>query len=345
MKPINLRSTVLVLCVTGSVLLCGFAATAADSPQAAAAAQFSAVHGFKDAALPQLRRAASTDTGVATGLIQQLCPAPCSTPSDAIEGGKRRLESDGWSLQIAVDGFWARFQDLEVSKRAHSLAKDPSQKMSADALEKAGRAFIAAKLDSAIILTADEQLVPIRTDYRFEGGQDVNTGEATTSIVANRIVFGRTIGGVPVVGGGSAVVITFANDGSVESFQYDWPAYEVMKQQNVISASEVLGRVQTVMAARGISTPTISPMVSDTGKAPYPIALSADTTLVKLECGYYDPGARVPAANSQVQPGCAYHAVYQSANGMRQGLAGAVPAGVQFDPDAAWPESLVLTSR
>ena len=344
MKPIDRSSIVLVLCVTGSGLLCGSAA-ADDFPQAAAAAQFSAVHGFKDAAQPRLRRATSMDTGVASQLIKELCAASCSTPSDTVEGGERRIESDRWSLHIAVDGSWARFRDLEVSRRAHSLAKDPSQKMSADALEKAGHGFIAAKLGSTIILAADEQLVPVRTDYRFEGGQDMNTGEVTTSIVANRIVFGRTIRGVPVVGGGSAVVITFANDGSVESFQYDWPAYEVMQRQNVISASEILRRVQTVIATRGISTPTISPMVSDTGETPYPIALTADTTLVKLECGYYDPGVQILTASAQIQPGCVYHAVYQDANGMRQGLAGAVPAGIQFDPDAAWPESLILTSH
>jgi hypothetical protein len=38
----------------------------------------------------------------------------------------------------------------------------------------------------------------------------------TCSVAANRVVFGRTLNGVLVVGNGSTVVVTFANDGSME---------------------------------------------------------------------------------------------------------------------------------
>ena len=343
MKPTNLSSIVSALLIMGAVYMNSATGRAADFPQAAANAQFSAVHGFKDSTLPRLRRGVSTDAGITAALVDKLCAAPCSTQSDTGEGDSHRIKSDHWSLQVAGDGSWARFRDHEVEARAHSLEQDPAKKMSADALEKRGRSFVADKLSSAITLDAEEELVPVRTDYRFEGGQDVNTGEVTSSIVANRIVFGRTLYGVPVVGGGSTVVVTFANDGSVESFQYDWPKYEIQQYQNVLSASEILRRVQTVIGARGILPPTISLAASGSEKTAYPIALSADTTLEKLECGYYDPGAGILATGAQIQPGCVYHAVYQGQNGMRQGLAGAVPAGVQFEPDPAWPEAVALS--
>ena len=56
-----------------------------------------------------------------------------------------------------------------------------------------------------IVLGPDEELVPVRTDYRIEVGQDLTTGEVLESVVANRIVFGRTLEGVPVFDGGNYV--------------------------------------------------------------------------------------------------------------------------------------------
>jgi hypothetical protein len=59
-----------------------------------------------------------------------------------------------------------------------------------------------------------------------------------------------------------------------------------------------------------------------------------------MQCGYYDAGAA--AGHASVQPGCVYHAVYESSSGIRQGYAGAVPGGVQFESDAKWVETQIV---
>ena len=220
------------------------------------------------------------------------------------------------SLTVSSDATAAYFRDPSVEAKAHTLAKPVEQKMSMTSLEQAGRSFIAAHLADVITLGPGEQLVPLSTDYRIEGEQNLATNEIKRNVAANRVVFGRTINGVTVVGNGSMVVVTFANDGSVESFHYDWPKYEVDlgTPQSMAPASTLLTRVQEVV--------------------------KPDTKLQTLQCGYYDPGAS--SGYAQVQPGCLYHAVYTDSTGAREGYSGAVPGGLQFEADTKWPESRLL---
>jgi hypothetical protein len=342
-KSTDLRLIVGALSLFATVLP-GSRARGQDFPQTSAAAESAIAHGFKRSSLPLLQRSASGDpTAVSRALIEKLCPAPCPPPTVRAPGNMLQVTTNYWSLQIIGDGTSARFQDLEVGKRAHSLAKTHRDRTAATALEQAGRKFIASKLASVIVLGPEEELVPVRTDYRIEGGYNVKTRESIRSVVANRIVFGRAVGGVPIVGGGSTVVLTFANDGSLESFQYDWPKYEAATGRAVVSLEEILRRVQTVVGMRmGI------PIANPSARAPkdegpkYAIELTKNTVLRKLECGYYDPGflARTPSA--AVQPGCVYHAVSQAEDGTRSGFAGAVPGAAQIEPDAAWAEAGVL---
>ena len=194
-----------------------------------------------------------------------------------------------------------------------------------------------------ITLGAGEQMAALSTDYRIEGLQNVSTGAVTRSVAANRVVFGRTLNGVPVVGNGSRVVVTFANDGSVESFHYDWPKYETATAtaQGLVSASSILARVQQVVGTRTGVTPTFTVQVpSLTAAAAGAVDLNPGTKLQSLQCGYYDPGAA--AGYAEVQPGCVYHVVYADTTGIRQGYSGAVPGGLRFEVDAKWPETQVL---
>jgi len=71
-------------------------------------------------------------------------------------------------------------------------------------------------------------------------------------------------------------------------------------------------------------------------------SIVVETCAQALECGYYDGGSFTLHAAQSVQPGCTYRAVSQDPNGMRAGLAGAVPAGAQFKQDAAWMETQIL---
>lgn len=270
-----------------TLLITGALLQAEDFAAKAQLKQMSVTKGFSQATLPVLHRLASVPPQF----------KPCAD----------------CSLTVSSDATVADFRNPSVQSKAHSLVKPLEQKMSMTALEQAGRSFIAAHLSDVIKLGPGEQLVPLSTDYRIEGEQNLTTGEVKRNVAANRVVFGRTINGVSVVGNGSMVVVTFANDGSVESFHYDWPKYEVdlSAPQSMAPASTLLARVQQVV--------------------------KPSTKLQTLQCGYYDSGG-----NSQVQPGCVYHAVFTNSDGGREGYSGAVPGGLLFQADTKWPESQLL---
>jgi hypothetical protein len=343
MKAIVLCSVVGATFVFGTVLGTDDA-YGEDFPQASEAARTSITQGFKQRSLPLLRRVGAGEPDVVSaGLVENLCPSPCSPPSTRSPGNMLQVIGTNWSLQVLGDGTAARFRDLGVGKRAHTLAKDLSRKTSAPALERTGREFIAAKLASVIVLGPEEELVPVRIDYRVEGIQNVKTRETTHSVVANRIVFGRTLRGIPIVGGGSTVILTFANDGSLESFQYDWPKYQIANMRPVVSIEEILERMQRVIGFRmGIPTSTFLARLPPTAVPPSGIELSKNTQLKSLECGYYDPGFGARDANAPVQPGCVYHVVSKSEDGIRSAFSGAVPAATRIEPDATWPEADML---
>jgi hypothetical protein len=155
-------------------------------------------------------------------------------------------------------------------------------------------------------------------------------------------VFGGTIRGVPVVGGGGRVVFTFANDGALESFQYDWPQYQIDNPRTVVAIADILDRVQAVIGDRmGVPTSPTTRVPKGEGRT-YAVELMPNTVLQKLECGYYDPGVLAREAAAVVQPGCVYHVVHQSDDGRRAGFAGAVPAAAQIEPDPGWREAVFL---
>ncbi len=312
---------------------------AADFAATTALKQASLTQGFGKTSLAVLHRSATANPSqVSEALLGKLC-ASCTVSRQTV-GANLQITGEHLSLSIAGDGSGADFRDLSVEEKAHSLAKPVEGKMTQAALEEAGRAFIASKLADVIVLAPGEQLVPLLTDFRIEGLQELNTGTVTRSVVANRVMFGRTIAGVPVVGNGSTVVVTFANDGSVESFHYDWPKYEVTATQSLVNAGSLLERVQKVMGNRTGLAQTFTVHVPSVVEAASAVNLNTDTKLESLQCGYYDAGAA--AGHAQVQPGCVYRAVFTDATGMRQGYAGAVPGGLTFDTDTKWMETQIL---
>lgn len=344
MKNKNLSFAAGAVLVAGA-LISGSTARAEELPQTKAHQQFSVTQAFRDPALAVLHRAGGADQNkVSSALIDKLRPG--SAYQRTSSGGKLRINGNNWSLEVTGDGSGAEFVDHQAEARAHALGKALSEKMSAAELEQNGRTFIASKLASRIMLGADEELVALRADYRTEGGMDLATGEVSEAAVANRIVFGRTIHGVPVVGNGSKVILTFINDGSLESFRYDWPKYLLTGTQNVAAAGEILGRVQNVVGARsGVAAASQGVTAPSSEREAYPLELTPNTELQAMECGYYDSGSLAGHAMQSVQPGCTYRAVSHDGSGMRTGLAGAVPAGSQFENDPAWLESGILSRK
>ncbi len=243
---------------------------------------------------------------------------------------------------MSTDGSYAEFVDHRVESKAHSLAVDPSTAISASSVVSMGQAYIAAHLAATIQLAPGEGLVPLHVAFRTDGGQDVATMTVASAISASRVVFGRTSGGGPVGGGGSTVALTFVNDGSLESFRYDWPSYSQLPAQSVEPVGTLLSRLQEVIAARSsVTAPTTPVSVPTSRSAPYPVAVTPDTVLQKFECGYYDPGTKRRNAASPVQAGCVYHSLWQ--NGvMRRGFSGAVPGEVTVKADSSWIEAAII---
>jgi len=342
------RSFVTSAVLMAGAMLPGIAARAQDLPKTKAHQQFSVTQGFSQSTLPVLQRSGALDPNVvSSALLEKLRPGSAYQSTKA--GARLRITSDQFSLEVAGDGTAAEYQDLAVAAQAHSLGQPLSAEMPAAELEQKGRAFIASNLASQIVLAAEEELVAVRTDYRTEGGQELATGAITQAVVANRIVFGRTLNGVPVVGNGSKVILTFTNDGSLESFRYDWPAYQTADTrtatQTVVNASEILSRLQKVVSARnGVAAPTSGVIVPSSQSAVFPLELTSNTQLQALDCGYFDGGSWARQTQS-IQPGCTYLALSQDTNGTRTGYAGAVPAGAQFALDSAWRETQILGEK
>jgi hypothetical protein len=317
---------------------------AEDFPQTKNRQQLSVTQGFNRSALEVLQRNSAKDPhDVSADLLERL-GAPREYQSTPV-GSRLRITGADWSLEVAGDGSAAEYQNLAVAAQAHSLARPLSARVTAAELEQKGRTFIGANLASEVVLGPDEELVALRADYRTEGGLDLSTGVITQAIVASRIVFGRTVHGIPVVGNGSKIILTFTNDGSLESFRYDWPAYRVVSSQSLVDAGEILSRVQKVVSTRnGVVAPIAGAVAPRDANAAYPVELTPNTKLKALDCGYYDAGSWARQAQS-VQPGCTYLAVSQDLDGSRAGYSGAVPAGAQFALDAAWRETRLLNSN
>ncbi len=324
-------------------------AGAAEFPQALAAQQFSIAHGFAQTTLtPQRRLAASPAASVTNALLATVSGASAGRGLARQAGGQLRAAGTGWSLNVSPDGTAARFENLAVQRQRLALAKDPAFKLTPAALEASGRAVIASTLRSAIVLGPQEELVPLRTDYLIAGLQNVKTRAIVHSVLANRITFGRRLRGVGIVGGGSTVTLTFANNGALESWRYDWPRYQAASStpQAVVGVPQIVARINTVIRARKSSAriPANARQISGRIQANVPLGKPA-AALQKLECGYFDPGAAAASTSSLVQPGCVYHVVARDRDGFRQGYAGAVPAGARFTRDASWAESSILPTR
>jgi hypothetical protein len=346
MATIHLRAALGTIFGAGLILGLG-QAFADDLLKPSGTAGFSIALGFKQTSLPLLKRVAGgAPDAVSEALLQKLCSGQCPPLSRSAPINRVEAAGDTWSLQVLGDGTAARYRNMEVGGREHAIAKEKTQQMSAESLYRAGRDFIDAQLASVVVVGPEEKIVPVRTDYRVEGGTNLRTGETARSVVANRVVFGRTIRDVPVVGGGSRIALTFANDGSLESFQYDWPKYEYEAQsaeRSVVDLEGILERVRRAVGLR-LGVPSSTAPISAFGgqDASHGVELLTNTVLRKLECGYYDPGFSAREASAPVQPGCVYEAVSHDEAGGRSALSGAVPAATFVEADPSWPEAARL---
>lgn len=245
-----------------------------------------------------------------------------------------------WQIVVAPDGTAAS------GRRASAAAPPAPAKLDLATLERLGRAFISAHLSSVVVPRAGERIVLLRSIYELQGGQSASGRRDPDLVRANRVVFGRELDRLRVVGGGSTISITFGPDGAPASFEYDWPAYAVTSTVSIAPPAAILGRLQRVAAVRSGGAAAASSAVPpiDTSRG-YPAALAPGVQLSRTECGYYDPGVFAMAGSGVIQPACKYEVVHStslSGQVIRSGLGGAVPAAVVPLPDARWPELQLL---
>ena len=239
--------------VTGLILtLCAMSSDphSEEFPQATAIAEKSLREGFTVQAVPKLMRGAILNASAASDLLlQKLCPN-CSRPKPVETGISLQMSGDRWGLEITGGGTTGQFQDYSVAERERSLAIPEDKKPSNDNLEKYGQGVIKS-VGTLIALGPKEEIFPLYSSYRIEGGQDVKSSEITRSVIASRIAFGKSIRGVPIVGGGSRVILTFANDNTLASFWYDWPQYKAESTLvRVVDTQEILRRIRIVVGSR-----------------------------------------------------------------------------------------------
>lgn len=302
----------------------------------------------KLASIPILMRQREVDPATKLALLRESIPAAKSYTSEPEKLSDRiRISGSTWRLDVFGDGSGAEFADADAFERAHSSGVQPSQAMSNEALEASGRAFVERTLSRLIVLQQDERLVLAATSRRTEGGVAPGGERAYSAVVANRVVFSREIGGIPVVGAGSKVTVTFLNDGAVASFRYDWPMYtHTGRVQAMAAPIEVLHRLQRVSgvrtkteADRALEAPPNLELITG------PIKLGANVELQDMKCGYYDPGFALRDQAAPIQAGCYYHLLETRGEGeyvTTAGYSGAVPAAASFEPDTRWPEANVL---
>jgi hypothetical protein len=342
------QSASIVMILTAVLSMAASATVYAEnSPRSDDHARRSLATALDERSLPVLaRRSVRTPDATISSLMTSLTKVDQSLSvektSRESERGRLLVTGRDWRLTVFRDGSAAEFINQAAATKAHDKKAEPSRAMTFAQLQSAGRDFISRALADTIVLGPTERLEPELTSARMEGGVAVDGTSAYSAVVANRIVFTREINGIPVVGAGSKVTITFLNDGSVESFRYDWPQYTSTERvQATADVAEILKRVQRVAGIR-----TDRNFVRDTDKASAPIELDGKATLQRLACGYYDPGVMVREAEAPVQAGCYFHVVYTRGEGdfiTHSARSGAVPAGQRFETDRSWPEAAALT--
>lgn len=244
--------------------------------------------------------------------------------SEDRDGHARIRGADGWSVDIKGDGTSFRIVNRKHLEDAGKVV--PDRRLALRDLERLGRDFIARELDGLVKLGDDEELVLLKSEYEVEEDGD-KRATLRQEVVANTVIFGRTIRGVHVVGAGSKIAIEFANDGIPVAAFVDWPQYEKgARAQRMLGQDALMERISSC-ATMGLK--------------------ADDVRIERFECGYVDLGARRKARDPEasMQAGCFVHYSGRKAAGdgnLTAASVDVVPAAVVVEPDRGWPAALEI---
>lgn len=253
------------------------------------------------------------------------------TYTTVVRRDRTRYLGDGWYLDVLADGTAGRYRNYTRIADAADARYGSSAKLDHTTLERQARDFVNTSLRGFVTVGTSEALVASHSAYRVDSiSAEGTTAPPSESVAVSAVVFSRTIGGVSVVGPGSKVAVLFDATGAVAGFDFDWPTYAATgRAQTTLDVSATHGRARAVLP-----------------HDPF----GPGRTLMRLECGYYDGGARKRGVATPIQPACVYHytsmQVETDVTGARQvtraAFAMALPVGSRVEADPKWRESLAL---
>lgn len=235
-------------------------------------------------------------------------------------------KGNGWRLRVADDGQNLRFRTEREMNAPSVLEVGRPQEAS---VEEWARKFVVSELADVAKIGTDENLVFLGAQYEVVGWQRVGAKEPEPSRVRGVIaVFGRTVRGVDVVGAGSKIAVMMNIDGKVTGFDVDWPVYQA-----------------TSSIENGADIGTIEDRAMQLSLGPLLQRGSVDRT--RLECGYFDAGARFSTRTPRVRLACAAHYRMPDVEGESEGWAtvDVIPAATVVYGEAWWPESARICSQ
>jgi hypothetical protein len=291
-------------------------ARAEPSPARTALQVRSALTGLRSGKLPVFARLPGEGNDRVAARLLATLPAIANDVggefTEAVEQRRLRRVGRNWSVDVGDDGNNLRFRRITPSAHNLPLAFKPGR----DDVEGQGRRVLAT-LKELMPLSAGEELVFMGTRYGYAATQPTGAPTAETEVVGWAAVFGRSVGGELVIGGGSIVAVLFNADGTVEGVDGDWPRY-----QRAGVELEVLPLRDITRRARSLRV--------------LPAGIAEATT--GFECGYFDPGGNKRIRQSTLQPACAERVSQTLARGERRADVRFVPAAKRPVKSPLWPE-------
>ena len=230
--------------------------------------------------------------------------------------------TDKGSLEVFADGSRFRMRgNLDAVKPLPAGSKAP---LAADRLEKLGRDFVSQQLKAFVAIPRGEKLTFLGTRNLRQGGSDLQGKRRSEELFASIAIFGREVGGVPVVGSGSKIAVWFNPDGQVIGADVDWPKYKRSgKNVPLLKRDALLKRVEASTTR---------------------FAENKESKMTRFECGYVDLGATRRSTKAPVQPGCsvAYQGYDPESAATSWAKVEYVPAAQKVIPDNRWPLAVFI---
>jgi hypothetical protein len=137
-----------------------------------------------------------------------------------------------WLLHTAGAGrsgrLWRKTGDLP--------SVDVNSRMSYSQVTALAGGVLQGKLGSLLGITSTDTLRPLSVSYVGIGGSTPDGSHVESRVLGSLALYGRTVNGVPVVGGGGVVQLGFDTTGHLFGFQFDWSQYEAVGDREVLCA-------------------------------------------------------------------------------------------------------------